>query len=112
MNDDDTFTISIGDGTYEANTSTIDTIDLSNITVSTHPNEYTFSNCYNVTFDTNSSSEYIYNALDTFIDPDEVELMCKEYPALTKVWRNFKSIYDMTLQDWKGKKVTDGSTPI
>jgi hypothetical protein len=32
--------------------------------------------------------------------------MCKEYPALSKVWRNFKSVYDMTLQDYKGKKET------
>ena len=40
---------------------------------------------------------------DTRISPDEVERMCNEYPALERVWRNFKSVYDMTLQDWKGK---------
>ena len=38
------------------------------------------------------------------IDPSEVERMCKEYPALEKVWRNFKSVYDMVQQDYKGKK--------
>ena len=38
------------------------------------------------------------------IDPDEVERMCKEYPALDKVWRNFKSVYDMVKQDYEGKK--------
>ena len=37
------------------------------------------------------------------IDPSEVEKMCKEYPALDKVWRNFKSVYDMTKQDFEGK---------
>jgi len=34
----------------------------------------------------------------------EVENMCKEYPALEKVWRNFKSVYDMVKQDYEGKK--------
>ena len=38
------------------------------------------------------------------IDPEEVERMCKEYPALEKVWRNFKSVYDMVKQDFEGKK--------
>ena len=34
----------------------------------------------------------------------EVESMCKEYPALEKTWRNFKSMYDMVKQDYQGKK--------
>jgi len=38
------------------------------------------------------------------IKPDEVEQMCKHYPGLEKVWRNFKSIYDMCKQDYEGKK--------
>jgi bifunctional ADP-heptose synthase (sugar kinase/adenylyltransferase) len=38
------------------------------------------------------------------INPSEVERMCKEYPALEKVWRNFKAVYDMVQQDYKGKK--------
>jgi hypothetical protein len=38
------------------------------------------------------------------INPHEVEKMCKEYPALEKVWRNFKSVYDMVKQDYEGKK--------
>ena len=38
------------------------------------------------------------------IRPDEVEKMCKEYPALEKVWRNFKAVYDMVKQDYEGKK--------
>jgi len=72
--------------------------------------EYTFNTDslgYNstITLNTGSSGE-VYNILDKFIDPDQVENMCKEYPALSKVWRNFKSVYDMTLQDYKGKKET------
>ena len=38
------------------------------------------------------------------IYPSEVEKMCKEYPALEKVWKNFKSVYDMVKQDYEGKK--------
>ena len=38
------------------------------------------------------------------IEPSEVERMCNEYPALEKVWRNFKSVYDMVKQDYEGKK--------
>ena len=45
---------------------------------------------------------WIYNNMN--IDPNEVERMCKEYPSLEKVWRNFKSVYDMVKQDYEGKK--------
>ena len=41
---------------------------------------------------------------DTRISPDEIERMCDEYPALEKVWRNFKAVYDMCKQDYEGKK--------
>jgi len=44
------------------------------------------------------------NIFDGYIDKDEIEKMCKEYPALEKVWRNFKSVYDMCKQDYEGKK--------
>ena len=46
--------------------------------------------------------DWIYNNMN--IDPCEVERMCKEYPSLEKVWRNFKSVYDMVKQDYEGKK--------
>ena len=57
------------------------------------------------TLDTNSV-DWINNIYtnDTRIDPDKIERMCKEYPALEKVWRNFKSVYDMCKQDFEGKK--------
>jgi len=38
------------------------------------------------------------------INPDEVSKMCEHYPALEKVWRNFKAVYDMVKQDYEGKK--------
>ena len=62
------------------------------------------SNCGTISIDTGSDAGSIYTVLDNYIDPDQVEHMCETYPALSKVWRNFKSVYDMTLQDYKGKK--------
>ena len=71
---DITFDTSTSDGTFTIDTNTVDTIDIG----------------------------WIYNNMN--IDPSEVERMCKEYPALEKVWRNFKSVYDMVKQDYEGKK--------
>jgi hypothetical protein len=33
--------------------------------------------------------------------------MCKEYPALAKVYENFKTVYKLIEQDYKGKKKDD-----
>jgi hypothetical protein len=41
---------------------------------------------------------------DTMPEVAEIEDMCKEYPALEKTWRNFKTTYDLVKQDWKGKQ--------
>jgi len=95
MNDEDkTFSTTL-DEDYLTNTGSEYTYNMRDITIS--------STTDTITLDPGSSGE-VYNILDNFIDPDEVENMCKEYPALYKVWRNFKSVYDMTLQDYKGKK--------
>jgi hypothetical protein len=39
---------------------------------------------------------------------EQVKSMCEEYPALDKAWKNFKALYDMTLQDYKGKMKEQG----
>jgi uncharacterized protein YqfB (UPF0267 family) len=99
---DDTFTISLDDSysstTY--NTLTGDTITITG-------GNYTDSNytiignaADTITFDELNISWPEFNN----INPDEVEKMCNEYPALEKVWRNFKSVYDMCKQDYQGKK--------
>ena len=95
MNDND-YTITIGDVEFSHSiptTSSDYTFSIDNITSTTTDN---------ITINTSDSA--LSSILDHYIDPEEVENMCKEYPALTKVWRNFKSVYDMTLQDYKGKK--------
>tara|TARA_B110000977_G_scaffold149485_1_gene189476 strand:+ start:461 stop:829 length:369 start_codon:yes stop_codon:yes gene_type:complete len=101
----------------------ITTINLNNlyepntITISSSPSDCEYT--------TDTGSEYTFNISDTVpgtvgtistptfttkIDLgtklnflDDVERMCKEYPALEKVWRNFKNVYDMCEQDYKGK---------
>ena len=37
----------------------------------------------------------------------KVEDMCKDYPALAQAYENFKTIYAMVHQDWKGKQKDD-----
>jgi hypothetical protein len=108
MNNEDDFTfdisstLNIGDITISDSSKDTITIDLGNNMTSTFDTTYTVdsSNMYTGTTDVNI--DWIYNKIN--IDPDKVENMCKEYPALEKVWRNFKSVYDMVLQDYEGKK--------
>ena len=68
-------TITPGDGTYTVGDYTVDTVDV--------------------------DIDWLTGKLS--IDEYKVERMCKEYPALEKVWRNFKSVYDMCKQDYEGK---------
>jgi len=88
------------DDTYGTTTTCMASDSVSDITFDTSNYDGTF------TIDTNTMDsvniDWIYNNMN--IDPSEVEKMCKEYPALDKVWRNFKSVYDMVKQDYEGKK--------
>jgi len=34
----------------------------------------------------------------------KVEDMCRDYPALEKAYENFKTVYKMVHQDWKGRQ--------
>ena len=85
----------------------LDTAD-STITINTD-----YSSTGTFTYDTStvySNTDVSWNltgdftGLDGGIWPGEVERMCKEYPALEKVWRNFKNVYDLCKQDYEGKK--------
>lgn len=39
---------------------------------------------------------------DRMPDLEQVKKMCEQYPALDKAYENFKTIYSMVEQDWKG----------
>ena len=88
------------DDTYGTTTTYMVGDSVSDITFDTSTYDDTF------TIDTNTvdtvNIDWIYNNMN--IDPDRVERMCKEYPALEKVWRNFKSVYDMCKQDYEGRE--------
>ena len=73
--------------------------------MSTGDGTFTLTSNDTITIDghnTEFNTDWIYNYNQ--IDPDKVERMCKQYPALEKVWRNFKNVYDMCKQDYEGKK--------
>ena len=120
--DDKTITITPMDGTTD--TITIDLSDtygttttywagdsISDITISGINNAISGTgNSGTFTIDTNSV-DWLYTT-DTRIDPDEIERMCKEYPALEKTWRNFKATYDLVKQDWKGKQDGEDELPF
>ena len=49
---------------------------------------------------------------DTMPSIAKVEDMCKDYPALAQAYENFKTIYTLVHQDWKGKNDKDEELPF
>jgi hypothetical protein len=118
MDNDEEFTITLSDGETIKLNSILDTsgditIDLNQHVAST---SYAYDPGTLTLTSGNTDFSYTIGASDTItfdnifatdfdsIKPDDVEKMCSEYPALEKVWRNFKSVYDMVKQDYEGKK--------
>ena len=101
-NNDNKLTVDVGYSDYS-----IDWQNMSTSTITTTPIDTTYSigiddtiDLSNITFTGMDQKAFE----DTMPSLDRVNNMCEEYPALQKVWRNFKSLYDMTLQDYKGKQ--------
>jgi len=91
-------TITIGDGTNY---------------VTTNSSEW-FTGNDTITVNLNDDPTYTFNSWpgyelwkDCLPSIADVEGMCKEYPALEKAFENFKTIYKMVEQDYKGKKEDD-----
>ena len=89
------YTITIGDSTFSASEAIL---GANTITIDT-------------SYTTDTGSEFTYNVPDTFVLQDfvhsmpelsRVKLMCEQYPALNKVYEQFKLIYKMVDQDYKG----------
>ena len=102
---DDTFTINLDD-TYGTTTTYWAGDSVTDITVTPSDGTFTISDYLTDTIDlsniTITDTDYITLGKDDRIDPSKVERMCDHYPSLEKAWRNFKSIYDMVEQDYKG----------
>jgi hypothetical protein len=92
--------ISSNTGTYSI--STVDTIDISNITTDT---------ISTITLeDTHWADNITWEQVefeDKMPSVAKVEDMCKDYPSLDKAYENFKTIYKMVHQDWKGRQEKD-----
>jgi hypothetical protein len=92
--DDIDFTDLDLDTTFTISTDDTDTLSANNI--------WSYNN--NNTVILNDDVTYRYPKPRNELDEKQIESMCREYPALEKVWRNFKSIYDLVQQDYKGKQ--------
>jgi hypothetical protein len=115
--EDSTFTINL-DNTYGTTTtySTNDTITISTIGSDSIYTGYTgdsgMNSNYNISIgnisgidpSTLSTDNSIILVLweDKLPNPSRVKKMCEHYPALEKAYENFKSIYKMVEQDYKG----------
>jgi len=104
---EDTITVTATDSsdyTFDINDLTVDTINISSIAASP-VSTITLDDTHwadNITWD-------ITEFEDGMPSVAKVEDMCKEYPALAKAYENFKTIYAMVHQDWKGKNKDDDS---
>lgn len=84
-----------------------DTIDISSITTTTIDTAYDVNLDWatNITFD-----RVMFE--DDMPDPQTLKRMSEEYPALEKAYENFKTIYKLVEQDWKGKNDNDKELPF
>ena len=106
----DTITIDLSDYTMDSSgsvitSSNIDSITtISGISTSTVNISDILSSDDQITFDYDNIK--IVPTLWTEALPDvyTVNDMCKEYPALAKAYENFKTVYKLVEQDYKGKK--------
>ena len=103
----DTGTITItgdSDYTFDINNITVDTVDISSITS---------SSISTITLDDTHWADSItweqVEFEDSMPSVAKVEDMCKDYQALAKAYENFRSIYAMVHQDWKGKQNDDAA---
>lgn len=99
-----TDTITIDLSNYPStSTSTIDTT-FSNYTITgTNGNPITF-NSGTTTINPLLSDINIVTGPEAYLKVTEIEEMCNDYPALNIAYSTFKSMYDLVLQDYKGKK--------
>jgi hypothetical protein len=110
---DDTITIDLSDYTMDSNSSfitsssmdssytitssSIDTINISDI----------LSSDDNISFDWDNISITPTLWTEALPDVDTVNAMCEQYPALAKAYENFKTVYKLVEQDYKGKQEDD-----
>ena len=99
----DTITIDLSD--YTMNSSVINTMNSSVITSSSTVNiSDVISLDDQITFDYDNIKIVPTLWTETLPDVDTVNAMCEQYPALAKAYENFKTVYKLVEQDYKGKE--------
>jgi hypothetical protein len=103
-----TSTLTIGDdftvGDINIDSYTVDTIDISSITSSDFEINWNHIG-NNITLEPTMWE-------DCMPDPQKLKKMCEHYPALEKVYENFKTVYSMVEQDWKGNHDDEDDIPF
>tara|TARA_B100001287_G_scaffold251345_1_gene232502 strand:+ start:170 stop:508 length:339 start_codon:yes stop_codon:yes gene_type:complete len=111
MNEDDKIIVDIGDTFTWTSTKNSTPISIGDISYNfdpsySGPDTLTVSTALDDTMD-----DFVYTLPnlenELSIDILQVEDMCKQYPALTKVWEQFKSFYDLCIDDYKTKNSED-----
>ena len=98
-----TITIDLSD--YTMNSSVItSSSNLDSITTSTVNISDVISLDDQITFDYDNIKIVPTLWTETLPDVDTVNAMCNEYPALAKAYENFKTVYKLVEQDYKGKE--------
>ena len=108
-------------------TITLSDLDESGLTITNSMNDYYVSDnsISTTTVDTSAFDELFSSETDILLDintpvefedhmPEvsKIEDMCNDYPALAKAYENFRSIYAMVHQDWKGKQDAEDIPPF
>ena len=95
MNDNNAYTITIGDSSSLDTTFTFDTYSTNDTSINLVDTDHSY-----------------VSILDNMVDPERVVKMSEHYPALAKAWENFYSIYKMVDQDYKGNYENNDEIPF
>ena len=109
---DDTITIDMSnmntDGSFITSSNLDSITTISGISIDTiNISDYTTSTDGQISFDWDNISIVPTLWTETLPDVDTVNAMCNEYPALAKAYENFKTVYKLVEQDYKGKQEDD-----
>lgn len=110
-----TITIHLDDldesGMTITNTMSEPTIDISSITTSTVDTS-AFDDLLSIDTDFELTLNDPVEFEDFMPEVAKIEDMCNDYPALARAYENFKSIYAMVHQDWKGRQDAEDILPF
>jgi hypothetical protein len=106
-NDNDNITIDLSDYTMDSNGSYITSSNLDSITtisgISTSTGStYRLDDQISFDFDNINITPTLWK--EALPDIYTVNDMCNKYPALAKAYENFKTVYKLVEQDYKGKQ--------